>query len=163
VPVGEFQRDEQAVSDFVERFAAELTEAGVPRMPSRVFSCLMAEDSGALSSAELAERLRVSPAAISGAVRYLAQMSLVSREREPGSRRERYRVHDNVWYESMTRRDRIVDRWGRALLTGVDAVGTDSPAGRRLTESAEFFQFLLDEMQTVLDRWKQHRAEQGKA
>ena len=40
-------------------------------MPARVFSALLATDSGRLTAAELAERLQISPAAVSGAVRYL--------------------------------------------------------------------------------------------
>ena len=36
------QRDEQAVRRFVERFAAGLVEAGMPAMPARVFSALLA-------------------------------------------------------------------------------------------------------------------------
>ncbi|MCZ9341421.1 MarR family transcriptional regulator, partial [Streptomyces sp. TRM76130] len=85
-------RDPEAVSRFVEGFAAQLVEAGVQRMPARIFAALLASDTGALTSAELGERLKVSPAAVSGGVRYLSQQHLVSREREPGSRRERYRV-----------------------------------------------------------------------
>ena len=87
----------QAVSRFVERFAMTLEESGVPRMPARVFVTLLATDSGALTAAELAERLQVSPAAILGAVRYLIQVDLITRERDPGSRRDRYQVFDDAW------------------------------------------------------------------
>ena len=45
------------------------TDWGFPRMPSRVLITLMAADEEALTAAELAGRLGVSPAAISGAVR----------------------------------------------------------------------------------------------
>ena len=69
-------------------------------MPSRVFVALLASDSGRLSSSELAEVLAVSPAAISSAVRYLTQLNLASRERQPGSRRDYYRVHEDAWYEA---------------------------------------------------------------
>lgn len=109
------ERDPEAVSRFVERFAAQLVEAGLPRMPARVFSALLASDSGALTSAELGERLQVSPAAVSGAVRYLAQVHMLSREREPGSRRERYRVHSDQWYQALTNREAIIKRWEDAL------------------------------------------------
>ena len=50
---------------------------------------LLTEDAGYLSAADLGERLHISPAAVSGAVRYLVQIQLVRREREPGSRRDR--------------------------------------------------------------------------
>lgn len=35
-------RDDEAVSQFVEQFAAQLVEAGMQRMPARVFACLLA-------------------------------------------------------------------------------------------------------------------------
>ncbi len=104
-------RDPAAVSRFVEHFAAQLVEAGLPRMPARVFAALLASDAGVLTSAELSERLTISPAAVSGAVRYLARQHMVSREREPGSRRERYRVHGDQWYEALTNREAVIRRW----------------------------------------------------
>src|SRR5215211_9163882 len=58
-------RDEEAVMRFVERFALTFSEAGVPRMAARVFVALLVSDDGRRTAAELAEMLRVSPAAIS--------------------------------------------------------------------------------------------------
>jgi DNA-binding transcriptional regulator GbsR (MarR family) len=148
----------EPVLRFIERFASVMVEGGVPRMPARVFSALLATDSGRLTSAELAELLQVSPAAVSGAVRYLTQVGLVAREREPGSRRDVYRVHDDQWYEAIVRREPLLSRWERAVLEGIDAVGADTPAGRRLTDTAEFFQFLQAEMPAMLARWRAQRA-----
>jgi DNA-binding transcriptional regulator GbsR (MarR family) len=148
-------RDPQAVLRFVERFASGLVEAGVARMPSRVFSALLATDSGRLTAAELAELLQASPAAISGAVRYLIPLDLVSREREPGSRR----LHDDVWYDSIGRRDQLLVRWERSVREGLDALGADTPAGMRLIETLEFIQFVQREMPDMLARWQKHRDE----
>ncbi|MFI1394200.1 GbsR/MarR family transcriptional regulator [Streptomyces sp. NPDC020681] len=150
-------RDDEAVSRFVERFAAQLVEAGMTRMPARVFAALLASDSGALTSAELGEQLQVSPAAVSGAVRYLSQQHMVSREREPGSRRERYRVHSNQWYEALTNRDAIIKRWGDALREGVVTLGPETPAGRRLAETVAFFEFIQGELAAMMVRWTTHR------
>src|SRR6516164_1921172 len=111
-------RDSDVVSQFVEKFAAVLTETGFPRMPARLFAALLASDSGTMTARELAGLLRISPAAISGAVRYLTQVNLVSREHAPGSRREHYRVHSDVWYEAMARRDRVLSRCEQSLRHG---------------------------------------------
>ena len=54
-------------------------------MPARVFVALLVSDDGRRTAAELAEMLKVSPAAISNAVRYLQQVRLAVREREPGN------------------------------------------------------------------------------
>jgi DNA-binding transcriptional regulator GbsR (MarR family) len=151
------ERDPQSVSRFVEHFAAQLVEAGVPRMPARVFAALLASDTGTLTSAELGERLRISPAAVSGAVRYLAQVHLVSREREPGSRRERYRVHSDQWYEALTSREAIIKRWEEALREGVSSLGADTPAGRRLAETLDFFEFVERDVAQMMERWRVYR------
>ncbi|MFC9128733.1 GbsR/MarR family transcriptional regulator [Streptomyces sp. NPDC057099] len=150
-------RDTEAVSRFVESFAAQLVEAGMPRMPARVFAALLASDEGSMTSAELGDQLRISPAAVSGAVRYLAQTHMVSREREPGSRRERYRVHGDQWYEALTNREAVLKRWEGALREGVTSLGHDTPAGRRLSETLAFFEFLQGEVEAMMARWREHR------
>ncbi|WP_328412304.1 MarR family transcriptional regulator [Streptomyces violaceus] len=150
-------RDAEAVSRFVESFAAQLVEAGMPRMPARVFAALLSSDEGARTSAELGEQLRISPAAVSGAVRYLAQTHMVSREREPGSRRERYRVHGDQWYEALTNRETVLKRWEGALREGVTSLGADTPAGRRMAETLAFFEFVEVEIVQMMERWRVHR------
>ncbi|RAJ60208.1 DNA-binding transcriptional regulator GbsR (MarR family) [Streptomyces sp. PsTaAH-130] len=150
-------RDSEAVSAFVEHFAAQLVEAGMTRMPSRVFAALLASDTGTLTSAELGERLKISPAAVSGAVRYLSQVHMVSREREPGSRRERYRVHSDQWYEALTSRNAIIKRWEDALREGVTSLGADTPAGRRLAETLDFFEFIERDVAEMMERWRAYR------
>jgi len=145
-------------SRFVEAFASAFYEAGVPRMPSRVFAAILASDAGRLTAAELSERLQASPAAISGAVRYLVQVQLVLREREPGSRRDVYVVGDNAWYEAIVRRERLLLQWQRVLRDGVEEVGRDTPAGARLAETVEFFEFLEQEMPALLERWRARRS-----
>ncbi|MEW1599915.1 MarR family transcriptional regulator [Streptomyces sp. DH-12] len=153
-------RDPEAVSRFVEQFAAQLVEAGLPRMPARVFAALLSSDTGVLTSAELGERLRISPAAVSGAVRYLAQQHMVSREREPGSRRERYRVHGNQWYEALANRETVIRRWEDGLREGVASLGPATPAGRRLAETLAFFEFVEREVEAMMERWRVCREEQ---
>lgn len=152
-------RDAENISRFVERFAAQLVEAGMPRMPSRVFAALLASDDGTLTSAELSSTLRISPAAVSGAVRYLSQVHLLSREREPGSRRERYRVHADQWYEALANRDSMLLRWEAALREGVERLGPETPAGRRLAETTAFFEFARYELDAMMERWRAHREE----
>jgi predicted transcriptional regulator len=146
-------------TEFVERFASVLTQSGFPRMPARVFAALLATDSGRLTAAELAAMLHVSPAAISGAVSYLVQVNLVSREAEPGSRREHYRVHSDTWYEAIARKDQVLDRCERSLREGIDVVGRYTPAGARIAETLAFFEFLQTELPAMLERWRARKAE----
>ena len=143
---------------YIERFASVLVTAGMPPMPSRVFVALMVADSGRLTAAELAEMLRISPAAVSGAVRYLIQLGLVHKERVPGSRRDYYRMPDDVWHDMLRLRDQVMTRWTAMVREGIELVGPDTPAGARLTEHAAFFDFVAKELSGVLASWDQYRA-----
>lgn len=145
---------DQAVRRFIESFSAALVEAGVPRMPSLVFVCLLASEEDGLTADELAVKLQVSRAAISGAVNYLAPVGLISRERQPGSRRYRYVLRDPTWFEMLVRRERILDRWVTTTREGIAALGAQTHAGRRLAESLAFFEFLQREMPAMLARWR---------
>jgi len=141
-----------------ERFASVLVAAGFPAMPARVFVALLLTDSGRLTAAELARVLQVSPAAVSGAVRYLAQLGLVHKERVPGSRRDYYRMPDDVWSDMFRLRDAVMQRWAALVREGIDLLGPDTPAGERLAGHATFFEFVSREMPEVLKRWDEYRA-----
>jgi predicted transcriptional regulator len=151
-------RDDESVSRFIEGFASALAEMGVPRMPARVFVALLTSDSGRLTAAELAAKLRASPAAMSGAVRYLIQTGLARREGEPGSRRHHYRVPDDVWDELISIRNRAMARWTAVLREGIGILGADTPAGARIAESVRYFEFVSAELPLVMTKWRESKA-----
>jgi predicted transcriptional regulator len=150
-------RDGAAVRQFVEHFASLLADSGMPRMPARIFVALLTADTSRLTAEELAGLLRVSPAAVSGGVRYLVQVGLVSRETEPGSRRHVYRMPENVWHEVLRVRDRIMMRWADTMRGGAEVLGPGTPAGARLAESALYFEFVSKELPALLDRWEDYK------
>ena len=156
-------RDADAVRRFIERLASVLTEAGFPRMPARVFAGLLASDPGRLNAAELAELLQVSPAAVSGSVRYLSQVGLVSRESEPGSRRVGYRVPDDVWDQVLRLRDQVLGRLIATMREGVEVLDAGSAAGRRLTDSIRYLEFVGTELAHLVELWRNPRAPAGDA
>ena len=162
-PADEKTRDPVAVSRFIERFAQVMVDSGMPRISSRIFVALLASDDGRLTAAELADQLRASAGAVSGGVRYLVQLDMVTREREPGSRRDHYRVDDDIWYHTITQRDQLLARWAANLQEGADVLGADTPAGGRLAEAVEFFTFLQTELRLMTQRWHEHRARVTKA
>jgi DNA-binding transcriptional regulator GbsR (MarR family) len=149
---------EDPLFGYLERFSSVLVAAGIPPMPARVFVALLVAGSGRLSAAELAERLRVSPAAVSGGVRYLIQVGLAHKERVPGSRRDYYRMPDDVWSDMFRLRDQVMQRWAALVREGIELLGPDSPAGQRLAGHAMFFDFVSAEMPEVLKRWEEYRA-----
>jgi DNA-binding transcriptional regulator GbsR (MarR family) len=142
----------------VERFAHTMEMSGMPRMAARVFAYVLAEDSDRHTAADLAEGLQVSPAAISGAVRYLLDARLLFREREPGMRSDLYRVYDDdVWSTIMAARRPILDQFIVGIDEAIGLVGEDTRGGRPLVETREFLRFVQREMGDMLERWRSER------
>jgi DNA-binding transcriptional regulator GbsR (MarR family) len=142
----------------VERVAALLVDAGMPRMASRVFAYALADDADHYTAADFATGLQVSPAAVSGAVRYLLDTRLLVREREPGVRADVYRVHsDDVWSAIMTARLPMLEMWEKAVADAAEMIGADHRGGRRLRETQEYFRFSREEMAGLIERWQAHR------
>lgn len=144
---------------FVERMASALHQGGLARVPSLVFSALLVDDDGRMTSAELAETLHLSAASISGAVRYLEQIGMMRRERERGSRRDVYVVEEDAWHAALLRRDQVYGPMIAALTAGLTAVDPDTPAHRRILVTREFMAFINEEMQALADKWDVRRRE----
>ena len=131
----------------------------MPRLAARVFAQLLADDDGRMTSTELTESLGVSPAAISGAIRYLAHAMLIGKERERGSRRDVYVVQTDAWHTAMLSRDRLLSQMESSVRDGVDAVGPDTRAGRRLRLTVEYFDYLFAQMESIRTGWEERKAE----
>ena len=138
--------DAAVAAHFVERMGGALTDAGLPRLPSRVFAALVVDDDGRMTAAELAETLAVSPAAVSGAVNFLGPDRVLAprartRVAQGRLRRRRRRV---------ARRD---DAQGPDLRADDDGprhrtrrLGRGRSPAHRLWLMREFLAFVDDEM-----------------
>ncbi|MEU2513615.1 GbsR/MarR family transcriptional regulator, partial [Streptomyces syringium] len=138
-----YGRDPEAVREYEELFTTVLMTSGVPKMMSRVLTCLTTTDAGSLTAAELVQRLQVSPASISKAVAFLESQGLVRRERDE-RRRERYVVDDDVWYETMMASARSTAHLVEIARQGVGVLGRDTPAAARMENIARFLDFVSE-------------------
>ncbi|QSB15205.1 MarR family transcriptional regulator [Natronosporangium hydrolyticum] len=159
-PAGDPDRHRTELLRYVERFALALTDVGLPRMPARVFAYVLCDDAERYTAAELATALQVSPAAISGAVRRLTQMRLLGKEREPGSRVDTYRVYDDdLWGMITTQRAQMVTPFEHLADEGVALLGPETPGGRRLRETSEYFRFFRERLAQYTVEWRARKAE----
>ena len=146
------------VARFVEHLGGALASAGMPLQPSRAFAALLATDDGRLTAAQLSALLEISPSAVSGAVSYLAQVGLLRKERERGTRRHVYVVAEDAWDDAMLRKDQTYGPIMAALADGVRGVENRPHARARLGLSLEFLRFVSDEMDGVIARWTERRS-----
>lgn len=146
-------------STFVERMGGALTSAGLARLPSRIFAALLVDPDGRMTAAEIGVALQVSPASVSGAVRYLDGVGMIRREREPGSRRDVFVVDDDAWRDTLLHADRVYAPMVAELDRVLDALPADDPARRRVAISREFMRFVTEEMGSMSRRWQERLAE----
>ncbi|WP_067548862.1 GbsR/MarR family transcriptional regulator [Nocardia crassostreae] len=151
-------RDPRAVAEVTESFTAILIQQGLPKMEARVLACLYITDSGALTAAELVQRLRVSPASISHAVAFLEQQGILRREREPGERRERYVIDDEIWLQNLHGAVQMNTTMAAESRRAAKILGADTPAGARFEASAELLALVSEALQQAMERWRQNLA-----
>ncbi|MEU4834496.1 MarR family transcriptional regulator [Streptosporangium sp. NPDC023615] len=161
IPDSGHGRDPQAVQDFTESFTALLVRQGLPRMEARVLACLYTTDSGALTAADLVQRLRVSPASVSHAVAYLEQQGMLRRERDPGVRRERYVADDEIWIRSLLASLQMNEDLAAASRRGAEILGAATPAGARFESSAELLLLVSEAFRQVIEQWRRSLAARG--
>jgi hypothetical protein len=141
-----------------EQAAALLTAAGMARMPARVMMALVGSPDEGYTAAELGDRLGVSAAAVSGAVRYLVSMRLIQRVSRPGDRRDRYDLVDDAWSGMITANAPMY----AALAAAMDDIADDNADAplsvARARDVADFLRYLAERMPRLADEWRAQRA-----
>jgi DNA-binding transcriptional regulator GbsR (MarR family) len=160
-PAPETALDDPRLHVVVEHLGGALADAGLARLAARVFAALMATEDGRLTSSELATLLDISPAGVSGAVRYLTQVRMIRRERERGSRRDVYVVMDDAWHDMLMQHDQLYAPILAALVEARTALGLDTRAGQRMQLSVEFIEFVTRELDGITARWEEYKAARG--
>ncbi|WP_288871374.1 GbsR/MarR family transcriptional regulator [uncultured Microbacterium sp.] len=140
-----------------EQAAAMMTAAGMPRMPARVMMALVAAPEGGYTAAQLGERLGVSAAAVSGAVRYLQQLHFIQRRSRPGDRRDRYEFVHDPFYRSIVGNMPVYSRLSEYIDDIAAAHDDDRGAQARAVELAEFLRFLSTRMLQIVEDWRELR------
>ncbi|KXO98259.1 MULTISPECIES: GbsR/MarR family transcriptional regulator [Tsukamurella] len=143
--------------NFVENMAAAFVEAGMQRMASRVFAAVLTSPEAALTPSQIAAQLQVSAGAVSGAVGYLEQTSMIRRTHVPGSRHSLITLGDDIWYEAFASRNPILERWREVAIEGIEELPAGGPAAERLSVMRDFFDFMITELPEMMERWRQVR------
>lgn len=148
-------RDREAVRGFEHRFSEMMIETGFPRMMAMVLISLYTSDSGSLTATELVERLHVSPASISKAVRHLERLKFARRERDPRQRRERYVIDGDIWDGVWHRQAQSMAQWSAVVREGAEVFDPTTPAGARLDRLGQFLTFHHHHMVQATEHWRQ--------
>ncbi|WP_067587810.1 MULTISPECIES: GbsR/MarR family transcriptional regulator [Amycolatopsis] len=153
VPPPRAAADPQTRSDFETRFARMAAQTGMPSMMARVLICLFTAESGSRTAAELAARLRVSPASVSKAVGWLEERGMLRRERN--GRREHYLIEDDVWQQAWLASMEGIAQWAGFTRQGAELFGGDTVVGARLLATSHWLQHIRQDMIEAAEQWRQ--------
>jgi len=150
----------EAARQFVERMGLHMEAEGMPRSAGRIFGHMLLADAPC-SLDELAETLQVSKASVSTNARLLEQVGMLERTCEPGDRRDFYHMRPDAWERMLlTARNRWEGMQG-LLATAESALPCDMKTARlRLREAERFHALLVEELDTLADRWRAARERQ---
>lgn len=142
----------------VERLAGTFEATGFPPMCGRVFAYILAANQETYTARDLGDGLSISPAAVSGAVRWLIDSRLLRRERIVGQRAEVFRISDgDVWGQIAAARIPILDEYARAAEDALELLDGEVPPA--LAETVAYFQFTREDFEGFAKRWEAYRAE----
>ncbi len=148
---------EHAGVEPAEQAAAMLTAAGMARMPARVLMALVGSPDEGYTAADLAERLGVSAAAVSGAVRYLTSMRLIHRLSRPGDRRDRYDLTGDAWLGMITANAPLYSSLA-GFMDRIADENAEAPASvQRARDIADFMRYLATRMPQLVNEWRAER------
>lgn len=151
--------DVEGVDAFVTNFGALMAASGMPGLSGHVFALLLAAPDARLTAREIARHLNISPAAVSGATKYLADVGITRRLRVPGSRQVMHALVDEDWYDILLSRNNVMGATRALLMEGSRAAGgTGTAAGRRLLLNAELFRRLDVALGQAMELWRCERA-----
>ncbi|APU15411.1 MULTISPECIES: GbsR/MarR family transcriptional regulator [Actinoalloteichus] len=157
---GNEELPDEAARRHADRLAGLLDAAGFPRMPARTLMALLTSPSGELTAEQISKTLDVSPAAVSGAIRYLQSTHLVHTGSLRGTRRRVYSLAPN-WYTATLTRSSMYGELRELARASPPSLRPDTAAGQRVEEMADFYAFLNRKFPELLTEWNELRAQGG--
>lgn len=140
---------------FIERMGLAMDRLGLNRTFGRVFGLLMVADEP-MSLDEMVERLQVSKASVSTNARSCEQLGLARRVGVRGDRRDYYEIAPRAFEHVTAKRLVAIHAMAGLAAEGLEAVGDEpSPARDRLTEMLDFYLFMGEQIEELLERWRE--------
>jgi len=140
---------------FVERMGLAIERMGLARTFGRLFGLLMVADEP-LSLDDMVARLGVSKASVSTNARACEELGLARRVGVRGDRRDYYEIAPRAFEQVTAKRVVAIHSMAGLAAEGLQAVGDDpSPARDRLTEMLDFYLFMGEQIEELLERWRE--------
>jgi DNA-binding MarR family transcriptional regulator len=140
----------ESVGQYFERYA-------LPRIGGRILGLLLVAPRE-LSLDDIANALQVSRASVSTNIRLILVIGLGQLVTRPGDRRDYYRFSPHAWEQALDADIEGTVALRRLAERGLAAAQrSERTAHLHLAELVEFCDFVLEERQTLLERWRKRK------
>lgn len=140
---------------FIERMGLAIERMGLARTFGRLFGLLMVADEP-LSLDDMVDRLGVSKASVSTNARACEELGLARRVGVRGDRRDYYEIAPRAFEQVTAKRVVAIHSMAGLAAEGLQAVGDEpSPARDRLTQMLDFYLFMGEQIEELLERWRE--------
>ena len=140
---------------FIERMGLAIERMGLARTFGRLFGLLMVADEP-LSLDDMVERLGVSKASVSTNARACEELGLARRVGVRGDRKDYYEIAPRAFEHVTAKRVVAIHSMAGLAAEGLQAVGDEPSLARdRLTEMLDFYLFMGEQIEELLERWRE--------
>jgi DNA-binding transcriptional regulator GbsR (MarR family) len=148
------------ITQLADELGVDFADAGIPDIAGRILGWLLVCDPPDQSLEELRIATRASKASISTMTRLLHHLGFIERSGSNETRSTLYKLRDDPWTSFSEKRLETTRRLVR-LASEAEASLSWMPATRRrrIEQMSEFWAFVLDRNETLIDEWKRSRAD----
>jgi DNA-binding transcriptional regulator GbsR (MarR family) len=145
--------------EYIEECGLIMEKAGLTRMVGRIIGYLAVSDKETVSFEEFTEVLQASKSSISTSVKMLTTMNLIKPATIPGDRKTYYRLApDYCWSQIMRLKTGILSTMHAMFMKGLEfRIRKADNTTKWLTEAAEFYKFMENEIPALLDKWEERK------
>ena len=105
---------------------------------------------------DLVRQVGVSKGAVSTNVRTLQRLQMIHKRVKVGDRKDYYEIAPGAFETMMAKRVGVIHAMAGLAAEGVQAVGEEPSAARnRLTEMLDFYLFMGEQIEQLLERWRE--------
>ena len=143
---------------FIEEMGDLIGEHGLPHMAGRVIGALIVCSPPIMSLDQLADTLQASKGSISMSTQLLLRLGIITRVSVPGERKHYVQIQPRMGESLFLDRSDHVERHLSVIRTGLEAKANEPIEVReRLIEMKVFFEFILQELPGISERWAKQR------
>ncbi len=147
----------QSQLDYIEEIGIFIEKNGLSRMAGRIIGLFIVTSEPMLSLGDITRVLKISKASASTSARNMELMGVLEQVGVAGDRRDFYRIKVGLMESVMKRKVIEMEAVRKLLQKGLTVIDRESPQRDFLTEMIEDYEFWIQELPVMIEKWLRNR------